>query len=83
MGGGQALELAVNHPERLRSVVAISASVRPTGSSTPIGPTSTLNINGPDRIVAASNILSDATGSVTVHNQSATNLVYDVTGFFT
>jgi len=31
MGGGTALELAVNHPERLRSVVAISASVRPDG----------------------------------------------------
>jgi len=32
MGGGTALELAVNHPERLRSVVAISASVRPEGT---------------------------------------------------
>jgi pimeloyl-ACP methyl ester carboxylesterase len=31
MGGGTALELAVNHPERLLSVVAISASVRPDG----------------------------------------------------
>jgi pimeloyl-ACP methyl ester carboxylesterase len=31
MGGGTALELAVNHPERLLSVVPISASVRPDG----------------------------------------------------
>ncbi len=31
MGGGTALELAVNHPERLLSVVPISASVRPEG----------------------------------------------------
>jgi pimeloyl-ACP methyl ester carboxylesterase len=31
MGGGTALELAVNHPDRLLSVVAISASVRPEG----------------------------------------------------
>jgi pimeloyl-ACP methyl ester carboxylesterase len=32
MGGGTALELAVNHPERLLSVVPISASVRPEGA---------------------------------------------------
>ena len=32
MGGGTALELAVNHPERLLSVVPISASVRPDGA---------------------------------------------------
>ena len=32
MGGGTALELAVHHPERLLSVVPISASVRPEGS---------------------------------------------------
>jgi alpha/beta hydrolase fold len=31
MGGGTALDLAVNHPERLLSVVPISASVRPEG----------------------------------------------------
>ena len=31
MGGGTALELAVNHPGRVRSVVPISASVRPEG----------------------------------------------------
>jgi pimeloyl-ACP methyl ester carboxylesterase len=31
MGGGTALEMAVNHPERLLSVVPISASVRPEG----------------------------------------------------
>ncbi|HEY1279278.1 MAG TPA: alpha/beta hydrolase, partial [Acidimicrobiales bacterium] len=31
MGGGTALELAVNHGARLRSVVPISASVRPEG----------------------------------------------------
>lgn len=31
MGGGTALELAVNHPDRLLSVVPISASVRPDG----------------------------------------------------
>src|SRR3954453_20172191 len=31
MGGGTALELAVSHPDRLRSVVPISASVRPEG----------------------------------------------------
>jgi hypothetical protein len=54
----------------------------PTGTSTPVGATSTLNINGADRIVAASNILSGVTGSITVHNQSATHLVYDVTGLF-
>jgi Putative Ig domain/Right handed beta helix region len=54
----------------------------PTGTSTPVGATSTLNINGPDRIVAAANVLSGVTGSITVHNQSATNLVYDVTGLF-
>jgi hypothetical protein len=47
----------------------------PTGTSTAVGATSTLNINGPDRIVAASNILSGVTGSVTLHNQSATELV--------
>jgi len=57
--------------------------VIPTGSSTPIGSTSTLNINGANRIVAAANILSVANGSITVHNQSATHMVYDVTGFFT
>jgi hypothetical protein len=54
----------------------------PTGTTTPVGSTSTLNINGPNRIVAASNILSGVTGSITVHNQTATNLVYDVTGYF-
>ena len=54
----------------------------PTGASTPIGSTSTLNINGPDRIVAGANVLSGVTGSITVHNQSATHLVYDVTGLF-
>lgn len=32
MGGGVALELAVHHPDRLLSVVPISASVRPEGS---------------------------------------------------
>ncbi|QJY45372.1 alpha/beta fold hydrolase [Pseudonocardia broussonetiae] len=32
MGGGTALELAVSHPDRLLSVVPISASVRPEGS---------------------------------------------------
>lgn len=32
MGGGTALELAVSHPERLLSVVPISASVRPDGA---------------------------------------------------
>jgi pimeloyl-ACP methyl ester carboxylesterase len=31
MGGGTALELAVNHPDRLLAVVPISASVRPEG----------------------------------------------------
>jgi pimeloyl-ACP methyl ester carboxylesterase len=31
MGGGTALELAVNHRDRLLAVVAISASVRPEG----------------------------------------------------
>ena len=54
----------------------------PTGTSTPIGSTSTLNINGPNRIVAAANVLYGVTGSITVHNQSATNLAYDVTGLF-
>ena len=54
----------------------------PTGTSTEIGSTSTLNINGPNRIVAAANVLNGVTGSVTVHNQSATHLVYDVTGLF-
>lgn len=32
MGGGTTLELAVHHPDRLLSVVPISASVRPAGS---------------------------------------------------
>lgn len=32
LGGGTALELAVSHPERLLSVVPISASVRPDGA---------------------------------------------------
>jgi pimeloyl-ACP methyl ester carboxylesterase len=32
MGGGTALELAVTYPDRLRSVVPISASVRPEGT---------------------------------------------------
>jgi pimeloyl-ACP methyl ester carboxylesterase len=32
MGGGTALELAVSHPDRLLSVVPISASVRPDGA---------------------------------------------------
>lgn len=31
MGGAVSLELAVNHPTRVRSVVAVSASVRPEG----------------------------------------------------
>jgi hypothetical protein len=57
--------------------------VIPTGSSTPIGSTSTLNISGANRTVAASNVVSAATGSITIHTQSATHLVYDVTGFFT
>ena len=54
----------------------------PTGATTPIGSTSTLNINGANRTVAASNILSGVTGSITVHNETATQLIYDVTGFF-
>jgi hypothetical protein len=54
----------------------------PTGTTTAVGSTSTLNINGPNRIVAGRNVLAGVTGSITVHNQSATNLVYDVTGFF-
>ncbi len=54
----------------------------PTGTTTAVGSTSTLNINGPDRIVAANSMLSGVTGSITVHNQSATQLVYDVTGYF-
>ena len=33
MGGGTALELAVNHSDRLLSVVPISASVRPEGDA--------------------------------------------------
>ena len=57
--------------------------VIPSGSSTPIGSTSTLNISGANRTIAATNILSATTGSITVHNQSATHLLYDVTGFFT
>lgn len=32
MGGGTTLELAVSHPDRLRSIVPISASVRPEGA---------------------------------------------------
>lgn len=32
MGGGTTLELAVSHPDRLRSIVPISASVRPDGA---------------------------------------------------
>lgn len=32
MGGGTTLELAVNHPDRVRSIVPISASVRPDGA---------------------------------------------------
>jgi hypothetical protein len=54
----------------------------PDGHVDQVGSTSTLNINGPNRIVAAANILNGVTGSITVHNQSATNLVYDVTGLF-
>jgi hypothetical protein len=54
----------------------------PTGTTTTVGSTSTLNINGPNRIVAANSMLSGVTGSITVHNQSATHLVYDVTGYF-
>jgi hypothetical protein len=54
----------------------------PTGTTTAVGTTSTLNINGRDRIVAANSMFSGVTGSITVHNQSATHLVYDVTGYF-
>jgi hypothetical protein len=54
----------------------------PTGTTTAVGSTSTLNVNGAERIVAANSILSGVTGSITVHNQSATHLVYDVTGYF-
>ncbi len=32
--------------------------------------------------IDATNVLSGVTGSITVHNQSATNLAYDVTGLF-
>lgn len=32
MGGGTTLELAVSHPDRVRSIVPISASVRPDGA---------------------------------------------------
>ena len=57
--------------------------VIPTGAGTPIGSTSSLNINGADRIVAGATILSTGSGSLTVHLQSATHIVYDVTGYFT
>jgi hypothetical protein len=56
--------------------------VIPTGSSTAIGSTSTLNINGPDRIVATGNLIATGAGSITVHTQSATSLIYDVMGYF-
>ena len=56
--------------------------VIPTGATTPIGGTASLNINGADRIVAAGTIVSTINGSVTVHNQSETHLVFDVTGYF-
>ena len=56
--------------------------VFPTGSSTTVGSTSSVNINGADRIVAGATVLATSTGSLTVHNQPATHLVYDVTGFF-
>jgi len=57
--------------------------VIPTGAGTAIGSTSSLNINGADRIVAGATILSTGSGSLTVHLQSATHIVYDVTGYFT
>ena len=56
--------------------------VFPTGSSTTVGSTSSVNINGADRVVAGATVLATSTGSLTVHNQPATHLVYDVTGFF-
>jgi len=68
---------------RLGDETRVPIQVIPTGSSTPIGSTSTLNISGANRTVAASNVVSAATGSITIHTQSATHLVYDVTGFFT
>lgn len=55
----------------------------PTGASTPIGSTSTLNINGANRIVASGNLLSTTTGSITVHVQPSTHFVYDANGYFT
>jgi pimeloyl-ACP methyl ester carboxylesterase len=41
MGAAVALELAVNHPDRVRSVVPISASVRPDGMHSDLGDPST------------------------------------------
>ncbi len=56
--------------------------VFPTGSSTAVGSTSSVNINGAGRVVAGATVLATSTGSLTVHSQPATHLVYDVTGFF-
>ncbi len=56
--------------------------VFPTGSSTTVGSTSSVNVNGADRVVAGSTVLATSTGSLTVHSQPAAHLVYDVTGFF-
>jgi hypothetical protein len=62
----------------------------PTGSPTAIGATSSLNINGPHRTVAAATVVAarnpfaaTSNGLVTVHTQRATDIVYDVTGYFT
>jgi hypothetical protein len=71
--------------------------VIPSEATTPIGATSSVNINGRDRTVAGATILSAGVGPVsaspptrralpsplTIHIQSATHIVYDITGYFT
>jgi hypothetical protein len=52
--------------------------VFPTGSTTTVGSTSTLNFNGPGRTQAVATIVGATGGSVSVYTQSATHLIYDI-----
>jgi hypothetical protein len=58
------------------------AQVFPTGSTTAVGSTSTLNWNGPRHTEAVATIVGAPRGSVSIYASSATHLIYDITGYF-
>ena len=56
--------------------------VFPTGATTAVGSTSTLNWNGPGRTQAVATIVGAPRGSVSIFTSDATHLIYDITGYF-